>query len=555
MKKSVAFVACSAFLLGGCLEAGTEAVTSETGATSETVSAEISGSIEVSGSASVSTTAPSLRAMVQSIYGLGPCNTSNEGDATYVIDEEAYFQCTGGLWSEQKQATSVGNTCTISGNGNNNVVFCGNATIGTLVIGGNSALDTSVAAIVGKDGKDGVDGKDGRDGIDGKDGVDGQDGTSCTVAILADNSGYKILCGGDSVGVLLHGLNGVDGKDGRDGVDGKDGIDGKDGRDGVDGKDGIDGKDGRDGVDGKDGIDGKDGRDGVDGKDGIDGKDGRDGVDGKDGIDGKDGRDGVDGKDGRDGVDGKDGIDGKDGRDGVDGKDGIDGKDGRDGVDGKDGKDCNCCDTVEITKKTWANLNPDIDYCQFQDTRDGQWYKCVVIGNQTWMAENLNYAGTASKSWCYKNQEANCDIYGRLYSWAAAADVSESYNRSSARISKKHQGACPIGWHLPTNPEWDSLAYVVSKKNSYIGKALLAKTYGGTDDLGFSAMLAGNWKTDLIDRSDYFDNVDWVADFWSATESSDSAIRRNIGYYDNTSLNTEYEEKYEWGYSVRCVKD
>lgn len=447
MKKSVAFVACSAFLLGGCLEAGTEAVTSETGATSETVSAEISGSIEVSGSASVSTTAPSLRAMVQSIYGLGPCNTSNEGDATYVIDEEAYFQCTGGLWSEQKQATSVGNTCTISGNGNNNVVFCGNATIGTLVIGGNSALDTSVAAIVGKDGKDGVDGKDGRDGIDGKDGVDGKDGTSCTVAILADNSGYKILCGGDSVGVLLHGLNGVDGKDGRDGVDGKDGI------------------------------------------------------------------------------------------------------------DGKDGKDCNCCDTVEITKKTWANLNPDIDYCQFQDTRDGQWYKCVVIGNQTWMAENLNYAGTASKSWCYKNQEANCDIYGRLYSWAAAADVSESYNRSSARISEKHQGACPIGWHLPTNPEWDSLAYVVSKKNSYIGKALLAKTYGGTDDLGFSAMLAGNWKTDLIDRSDYFDNVDWVADFWSATESSDSAIRRNIGYYDNTSLNTEYEEKYEWGYSVRCVKD
>ena len=302
----------------------------------------------------------------------------------------------------------------------------------------------------GLDGKDGADGKDGRDGRDGVDGKDGKDGASCTAIPLLDNTGYKIVCGGDSVGVLLHGLNG---------------------------------------------------------------------------------------------------------RDGVDGKDGIDGKDGRDGVDGKDGKDCDCCDSSKITKKTWENLNPNVDYCQFQDARDGQWYRCVVIGNQTWMAENLNFANTVSESWCYGNKEENCDIYGRLYTWAAAANLPENYNNTTAGISSKHQGACPAGWHLPTNAEWNTLASYISQRNSLTGKALLSKTYGGTDEFGFSAMLAGNWKTDLIERSDYFDNMNWVADFWSATESSYTAIRRNIGYYDSVSLNEEYEEKYEWGYSVRCVKN
>lgn len=57
----------------------------------------------------------------------------------------------------------------------------------------------------GKDGKDGANGKDGNDGKDGKDGNDGNDGESCTALILADSSGYKIVCGGDSMGVILDG--------------------------------------------------------------------------------------------------------------------------------------------------------------------------------------------------------------------------------------------------------------------------------------------------------------------------------------------------------------
>lgn len=87
---------------------------------------------------------------------------------------------------------------------------------------------------------------DGEDGINGQDGKDGADGVACTVKALKDESGFKVLCDGDSVGVLK---NGTAGKDGKAGADGKDGADGEDGADGS-GKAGSDGKAGADGEDG-----------------------------------------------------------------------------------------------------------------------------------------------------------------------------------------------------------------------------------------------------------------------------------------------------------------
>ena len=227
---------------------------------------------------------------------------------------------------------------------------------------------------------------------------------ACKTEPLDDDSGLKIICGGDSVGVVLNGKDGKDGADGKDGEDGKSGADGKNGKDGkscyatenaeINGYDVFCG-DEKIGsiVNGKDGADGKNGENGANGKDGDkgdDGKDGKDGQDGKNGTDGKDGtsctvevNDDIDGYDvicgdkkvgeihnGKDGQDGKNGTDGKDGTsctveenkeiDGFDVicadkkvgelRNGKDGKDGKNGTDGKDGNDGTSC-RVEVNKE------------------------------------------------------------------------------------------------------------------------------------------------------------------------------------------------------------
>jgi uncharacterized protein (TIGR02145 family) len=106
---------------------------------------------------------------------------------------------------------------------------------------------------------------------------------TCVSEPLPDASGYKILCGGDSVGVVL---NGLDGKDGDQGVPGERGDQGDAGKSGADGDAAANGKDGVDGKNGTDGAPGAKGKDGVDGKDGAPGTDGKDGKDGGDGKNG-----------------------------------------------------------------------------------------------------------------------------------------------------------------------------------------------------------------------------------------------------------------------------
>jgi uncharacterized protein (TIGR02145 family) len=168
----------------------------------------------------------------------------------------------------------------------------------------------------------------------------------------------------------------------------------------------------------------------------------------------------------------------------------------------------------------------------FRDSRDGKIYGTVVIGGKTWMAENLNIK--TEGSWCYENNESNCEKYGRLYNWNAA------------------KTACPAGWHLPSRVEWDELLKASGGRKA--GKKLKAKSGwnnkgNGTDDYGFSAQPGGNRYT-----GGNFNHAGYYGSWWMATEYGSSlAYYRGMLYnYDNVS---EFYGDKGYGFSVRCRGD
>jgi len=152
------------------------------------------------------------------------------------------------------------------------------------------------------------------------------------------------------------------------------------------------------------------------------------------------------------------------------------------------------------------------------DKRDGKKYKIVKIGDQTWMAENLNYDANGSK--CYGNNSDNCAKYGRLYDWSTATD------------------ACPSGWHLPNNDEWEVLSKAVGGDDEKL-KANSDWNNNGMDEFGFSALPGGYGSSDGS-----FANVGDFGFWWSSNKGAyyyigGDILRNNDG---NNFL------------SIRCLK-
>ena len=186
-----------------------------------------------------------------------------------------------------------------------------------------------------------------------------------------------------------------------------------------------------------------------------------------------------------------------------------------------------------VTGRTSCDVNTEKN-C-FMDSRDGQTYKTVTIGTQTWMAENLNYE--TANSYCYDDSASNCTKYGRLYEWEVATT------------------ACPEGWHLPTKAEFETLFTAVGGQST-AGKMLKSATgwtaYSGItneDAFAFSALPAGN----RGDDGDCY-TEGYYAFFWSSTElSSYNAYNMYLYYSINDAyLNYNYKDS---GFSVRCLKD
>jgi uncharacterized protein (TIGR02145 family) len=179
----------------------------------------------------------------------------------------------------------------------------------------------------------------------------------------------------------------------------------------------------------------------------------------------------------------------------------------------------------------------------FTDPRDGVTYKYVKIGNQVWMAENLNYA----EGKCYEDNPANCQKYGRLFSWADAKKI------------------CPAGWHLPSNAEWDALYRFVDGnsdsespyKSETAGKVLKAvggwnlfneESGGGEDIYGFAALPGGN---NFLGTHDHIGNNGY---WWSASEyESDKAYYRFMLNQSTVAGWNKNSKKILL--SVRCVRD
>ena len=171
---------------------------------------------------------------------------------------------------------------------------------------------------------------------------------------------------------------------------------------------------------------------------------------------------------------------------------------------------------------------------QFEDTRDGQVYPTVQIGNQVWMAKNLNYIGKELNSWCYGDQPENCDEFGRLYTWESALN------------------ACPAGWRLPTGADVRTL--LNSQRNSSQGGNRNEWMEGGRSGLGVK--LGG-----VRNSEGYYQSLYNQAHYWTSTDIGSDKENSALFYIFYPGAENNYEVGVSnFGYktdglSCRCIKE
>jgi uncharacterized protein (TIGR02145 family) len=195
----------------------------------------------------------------------------------------------------------------------------------------------------------------------------------------------------------------------------------------------------------------------------------------------------------------------------------------------------------------------------FTDSHDGHVYKWVKIGNQIWMAENLNVnkfrngdpipeiktdiewieaREKKQPAWCYyANDLANGVKYGRLYNWFALNDP---------------RGLAPKGWHISNNSEWKILINFLGGEN--VAGKKMKSTSGwnhngnGTNISGFSAIPSG------VRRGKgsfgIGDDVYW----WSCTEE-DEFFAWCHGIMSILDIINSPHALKSSGFSVRCLRD
>ena len=244
----------------------------------------------------------------------------------------------------------------------------------------------------------------------------------------------------------------------------------------------------------------------------------------------------------------------------------------------------------------------------FVDGRDGRSYRFVVIGEQTWMAENLDFgaripladnqgnaSSTSTQKYCPSDSIEFCKSLGALYQWHSAMAFPRDCDRypfgCGAKIESPHRGICPEGWHVPTKEEWMELQRFAETKTGTDAESVggvLKSTTGwrqivegpprgvkvpkakekchgcdggvfegnGTDVFGFAALPAGRRYDDNPGVSDIAGSIG----LWWSSSRMVGRSARSSGIWCR-GLQIEDDKFYEvvWngetGASLRCVKD
>ncbi len=188
------------------------------------------------------------------------------------------------------------------------------------------------------------------------------------------------------------------------------------------------------------------------------------------------------------------------------------------------------------------------------DPDDGRVYRTIQLGDQIWMADNINLGemidGTAEQSdngviekYCYDDNPVLCDKYGGLYQWGEAMQYD---TRESS------QGICPEGWHIPSDSEWKILEVFLGMAEA-AGDMLWRGSGQGTQiqpegETGFDALRGGNR---FLNGS--YNQIGSAGYFWTSTESEGShAWRRGISINEKGIYRSVNHKAF--GFSVRCIK-
>ena len=179
----------------------------------------------------------------------------------------------------------------------------------------------------------------------------------------------------------------------------------------------------------------------------------------------------------------------------------------------------------------------------------------VKIGNQSWMAKNLDvasyrngdpiprvndpseWAGLKTGAWCYYGNSPEIgETYGKLYNWYAVADP---------------RGLAPEGFHVPIDEEW----------------AVLVENLGGTDLAGVKLKSTNHWMEGPGTNASGFNalpvggrsgfgayaRLGGYGRWWSSSGTGTEAALFLLHYFDH--LTGRYATDSRSGFAVRCIKD